>query len=816
LEAAAAELLKDVEEQDEAEEAAGEVGGAASTVVAVAVAGSVSASVTASVSASVASSVAASAAGAAAGAAGGAVGGAVGGAAGGTVGGGAGGSGGAGGGAAVALIFGLQKLSVISGTSLMKDKMPIVSGLGEQFQWTNLMFSLGGNNTNGSSWGSNGTNTTVGVTRMLADSGARMHRSLARGAKGVGTFARIGTRRFRRWNTKRREQNQTIFTVFSKTGVQVAETIRMLAVAGIIGSSNSSNGTNGTNATNALDFDACGLPAPEKVSSITLASAPTRTVTRVTGDALVESELGEGDGDALEAGNARDDLLEALDDGMEEKLQGNLFICTTIFVLVCVIHVGLHRIVVLPHRALLVGHVVSAYAVTNIQKVYRGKLSRKRPRGAEAKEGSCEAWIGNIGDSIAGSVGKPVDGSSTSSNNTMAYPTQQSLFKVEVEAEGATPFGNTRMFKRNGPFAKQRIRKHLYDLSQPVVYAVHRSLYEASPYYYLATNGVHDAIKANPFPKPELFVLAAMYQGVCQSSTAIMLLAGNPVKSIAAGIIFVLVPCGYLCFLAYHCVYQVLIKGRVKYVVVAKKGKDKEKEKYAEDGERTQEEIEGEAATQLRVVVRGRQTRKDAKRKSEEDEAAKTLQHGARMPSRRKSANKQQEDRAAKTLQRAAQKHNSRKKKVQEEKEALAATQMQRLVRAGQGRKETRRQTEPTLVNSYEEQGTLQRHHSLNVLTDFGNDVQDFAADVENGFDGTEQQQEEEEGGGGQQQEEQEDGWQDAVEGDGYVKRYGGILDGFTTPYSASLFVTLEAFRMLTVGWCLSVLVGGGSRSLTQ
>jgi hypothetical protein len=39
------------------------------------------------------------------------------------------------------LIFALQKLSVVSSSTKMKDKMPVVSGLGEQFGWTNLMFS---------------------------------------------------------------------------------------------------------------------------------------------------------------------------------------------------------------------------------------------------------------------------------------------------------------------------------------------------------------------------------------------------------------------------------------------------------------------------------------------------------------------------------------------------------------------------------------------------------------------------------------------------------------------------------------------------
>ena len=38
------------------------------------------------------------------------------------------------------LVFALQKLSMVSSSTRMADKMPVVSGLGEQFAWANLMF----------------------------------------------------------------------------------------------------------------------------------------------------------------------------------------------------------------------------------------------------------------------------------------------------------------------------------------------------------------------------------------------------------------------------------------------------------------------------------------------------------------------------------------------------------------------------------------------------------------------------------------------------------------------------------------------------
>jgi hypothetical protein len=214
------EALKDLQEEEEAEEAAAEVGAVTSTVVATSVAASVGGAVASSVSASVAASAAGAAgAGAGAGTAAGA------GAGAGAGGAGAGGAGGGGGGAVV-LIFALQKLAVVSRIDMLDEKMPVVTGLGQEFEWANMMMdppwgtgnestaSSESNNSDSNSSNSSNNRVTDEVNGRRArqrrrrnllqahgiDSPATSERPRTRGGiAAVSTLVRIGTGRLRRW-----------------------------------------------------------------------------------------------------------------------------------------------------------------------------------------------------------------------------------------------------------------------------------------------------------------------------------------------------------------------------------------------------------------------------------------------------------------------------------------------------------------------------------------------------------------------------------------------------------------------------------------
>jgi hypothetical protein len=129
----------------------------------------------------------------------------------------------------VVLIFALQKLSVTTSSTSMKTKMPVISSLGEQFQWANLQLALGGggaNDTNGTGWdtnasslgGNNSVASTIGrhLMNTPAAIGNRVHggvHSLRKGAKGLNTLAVIGTRRYQRWDDKRRARNESVVGV---------------------------------------------------------------------------------------------------------------------------------------------------------------------------------------------------------------------------------------------------------------------------------------------------------------------------------------------------------------------------------------------------------------------------------------------------------------------------------------------------------------------------------------------------------------------------------------------------------------------------
>ena len=130
------------------------------------------------------------------------------------------------------LVFALQKLSTVTASTEMREKMPVVSGLGEQFQWANLQFDLmGGGDAAGGVNGTNSTNSTNSTNGMLLDTaaaGAAMAvgaaararrmlsmdehwRSLDRGAKGLHTLLRVGSKRVRRWDEARRQRNESAY-----------------------------------------------------------------------------------------------------------------------------------------------------------------------------------------------------------------------------------------------------------------------------------------------------------------------------------------------------------------------------------------------------------------------------------------------------------------------------------------------------------------------------------------------------------------------------------------------------------------------------
>ena len=147
------------------------------------------------------------------------------------------------------LIFALQKLSVTTSSSSMKEKLPVVSGLGETFQWTNLQFALGGggsgNNSNSSgsgnssmwggsaSWWAGSNSTGAGGMRFLRDlastpvaiSREAMY-SWHRGAKGIRTLARISGKHYNRWDLERAQRNETVGSVIYNVA---ATTVRRLA-----------------------------------------------------------------------------------------------------------------------------------------------------------------------------------------------------------------------------------------------------------------------------------------------------------------------------------------------------------------------------------------------------------------------------------------------------------------------------------------------------------------------------------------------------------------------------------------------------------
>ena len=65
----------------------------------------------------------------------------------------------------------------------------------------------------------------------MAEGGARMKHRLAKGAKGMGTLMRISSRRYAKWDAKRREANQSIVSVVAEKGA-IAVAVVTPAVVG--------------------------------------------------------------------------------------------------------------------------------------------------------------------------------------------------------------------------------------------------------------------------------------------------------------------------------------------------------------------------------------------------------------------------------------------------------------------------------------------------------------------------------------------------------------------------------------------------------
>jgi hypothetical protein len=294
---ACAAIVEDLVDATEAEEAAGKVGEAVSAVAATAVASSVGAAVSASVWGSVPSSAAGTAGRAAGGAA---------------VGYGGFASRVSGASGAMMLVFTLQKLSTTTASTNIKTKTPVVSALGEQFQWANLMVGIGGDRGSKTS-ATNGTGNVGSFRRILSAPAVMVGRgadSIGRGANGIGMLTRIGTRRFNRWNERR---NETIAKVL---GAAISESVRRLvdAAATTVSSDNSTQ------------LDVCALVAATKE------------------EAKMRGRKGANQFHVADT---------SAEDALEEKYEGNLFLITILFALFCMVHKAMQCGIQKPYQQLL-------------------------------------------------------------------------------------------------------------------------------------------------------------------------------------------------------------------------------------------------------------------------------------------------------------------------------------------------------------------------------------------------------------------------------------------------------------------------------
>jgi hypothetical protein len=115
--------------------------------------------------------------------------------------------------------------------------------------------------------------------------------------------------------------------------------------------------------------------------------------------------------------------------------------------------------------------------------------------------------------------------------------------------------------------ADHHLHPDIHNLEHKVVLMAHRAASTANPLKYKVGHMITSILSNNPFPSPELFFIGVVYQGACQSSSAIMTNSGDQAKAAAAGIIFIALPVGYFLFVCYQCIYEVWWKGRAEYYI---------------------------------------------------------------------------------------------------------------------------------------------------------------------------------------------------------------------------------------------------------
>jgi hypothetical protein len=119
----------------------------------------------------------------------------------------------------------------------------------------------------------------------------------------------------------------------------------------------------------------------------------------------------------------------------------------------------------------------------------------------------------------------------------------------------------------SGHHYSRAMTEEIHNLEHMVVGMAHRSAHLANPWLYKFRQMATSTIDANPFPKPELFMMSIVYQGCSMSASAIMVTTGQPLKATIASTIFIVLTLGYFAFVCWHCIHEVWWKGRAKYYI---------------------------------------------------------------------------------------------------------------------------------------------------------------------------------------------------------------------------------------------------------
>jgi hypothetical protein len=506
-EEATAELLADIEEEMEAEEEVEEVATTVSAVVAAAVATSVATAVTTSI----VTSVAASTAGATAAAAGGA---AVGGGVGASAGAGVGGSGGA----SVVLIFSLQKLATVSRMGSMNSKLPVVSTLGQEFEWTNAMVATPWTSDSSSSSATNGTvtnsrrrlrrfdgrwelNSEGKWRRGLQDEGqgpeganrgdGYLKGSIGRGVQAMGKLLSIGWRRL-----NRRLDIESRTEIVAST-VETAGSRRRLAKVKrpIIKKKTGFLDLNTTDGDNSTDIEVCSVNDLKAVGGFDEVYANETYGNETNGDGDGNSDMVDGDVDEaltkLESLDVAGQANALVEDTLNDKFQGNLFYGVMILFMVTALHLGLHYLIVLPHKQMLQEHKATAH---NEETKRRSKMAQR---------------AGHLAHSL-----------------------------------------------------HDKSAKHL----QMIEHRAHSAAHLTGPWRYKIGKWVTGFMDANVFPIPELSVVVILYQGTTQSSAALMVDENSDTTQALALVIYCGFPICFLCFVLYINVYCLVLQPKARWV----------------------------------------------------------------------------------------------------------------------------------------------------------------------------------------------------------------------------------------------------------